>query len=102
MTPTQRSVKHLRDAGWPLVEVVEHHGRHTARTHDLWGWCDILAVGPQGILAVQTTSDNGGNVAARVRKVTESDTVAPVREAGIAIHVHGWKPDGRLRVVDVS
>ena len=50
---------------------------------------DVLAVGPRGVLAVQTTS--AANVAPRIRKIADHANVAAVREAGIAIHVHGWR-----------
>lgn len=104
-SPTQLTLRHLRDAGWPLVEVVEHWVPATRRRKDFAGFVDVIAVGPDGTLAVQTTSD--ANVAARVRKIAESPNVAALREAGWAIHVHGWKQKRKgarwtLRTVDVS
>lgn len=105
MTPTQLTVRHLRAEGWPLVEVVEHWNAFDRRRHDLFGFVDVLAVGPAGVLAVQTTSAT--NVASRIRKIADSPTVGAVREAGINIHVHGWRQKKKgarweLRVVDVS
>ena len=102
-SPTQRSLRYLRDEGWPLVEIVEHWNPHAKVRHDLFGFVDLLAVGPKGVLAVQTTTSD--NVAARVRKIAEHPNIAAVREAGIAVHVHGWRRAGRawaLRTVDVS
>ena len=104
-TPTTLTMRQLRDDGWPVVEKVEHwDGR---RTHDLFGIIDVLAVGPQGTLAVQTTSR--ANVSARVRKIAGSPTIAAIREAGWTVLVHGWhQPKGPGtrwvlgRVVDVS
>lgn len=105
ISPTKLTLRHLRDVeGWPLVEVVERWNPHARIRQDLFGFVDVLAVGPAGVLAVQTTSAT--NVAARVRKIGEHDNVATVREAGIAIRVHGWaKRSGRwvlVRDVDVS
>jgi hypothetical protein len=103
VTPTQLTVRHLRAAGWPIVEVVERWNAHARVRHDLFGFLDVLAVGPGGVLGVQTTTAT--NVAARISKIADHPNVAAVREAGIAIHVHGWaKKDGRwvLRQVDVS
>lgn len=104
LTPTKLTLRHLRAQGWPLVEVTERWNPHARIRQDLFGFVDVLAVGPQGVLAVQTTS--AANVAARVRKIAEHDNVAAVREAGIAIHVHGWqKKSGRWvlqREVDIS
>lgn len=92
LTPTQLSLRHLRDQGWPLVEVVERWNPHARIRQDLFGIIDVLAVGPAGVLAVQTTSHS--NVASRIRKIAEHPNVAAIRDAGIAIHVHGWKKVG--------
>ncbi len=89
LTPTQLTLRHLRSEGWPLVEVVEHWNPHARIRQDLFGFVDVLAVGPAGVLAVQTTS--AGNVASRIRKISEHPSVGAVRDAGIAIHVHGWR-----------
>lgn len=88
LSPTQLTLRHLRD-GWPLVEVVEHWNPHARKRHDLFGFVDVLAVGPHGVLAVQTTTV--GNVAARVRKIKEHPNLAPVLGAGIVVRVHGWR-----------
>lgn len=104
MTPTQLTLRHLRSEGWPLVEIVEHWNPHARIRQDLFGFVDVLAVGPAGVLAVQTTS--AAHVAERVRKIADSPNVVAVREANIMIHVHGWaKRSGRwtlAREVDVS
>jgi hypothetical protein len=42
------------------------------------------------------------DVPARVRKITDSPLLPLVREAGVRVVVHGWHPDGRLRLVDLS
>ena len=88
MTPTQLTLRHLRDEGWPLVEVVEKWNPHARIRQDLFGFIDVIAVGPSGTLAVQTTS--ASHVAERMRKIAEHANVAAVRDAGWSIHVHGW------------
>jgi hypothetical protein len=101
-SPTQRSLKVLRERGY-LAEVVEKWLPMARVRKDLWGFCDILCLNGKEILAVQTTS--GSNVSARVTKIANHENVEKVRQAGIAIHVHGWtKRKGRwqLREVDVS
>lgn len=100
-SPTQRSLAYLRER-YPLVQVVERWIPQARKRIDLYGIADILAVGDD-ILAVQTTS--ASNVAARVKKITESAALPVLRKAGIRIHVHGWrKSRGRwvLREVDLS
>jgi hypothetical protein len=45
-------------------------------------------------------------VANRVKKVTDSETIGRVREAGVRVEVHGWRKNvkGRYvqRIVDLS
>ena len=102
MTPTQRSLAYLRDEGY-LVEVVEKWNSFTRTRKDLWGWADLLAIRRGEVLAVQVTSEG---VANRVKKVTESETIGRVREAGVRVEVHGWRKNvkGRYvqRIVDLS
>ena len=100
MTPTARSLAHLRDQGYH-VEIVEMNKRAGIKVwkQDLWGWADLLAIRRGEVLAVQVTSRS--NVSARVRKITDSPLLPLVREAGIRVLVQGW--DGpQLREVDLS
>ena len=103
MSPTQRTLRHLRAAGYPLVQVVERWNPHAKVRQDLFGIVDVLAVGSD-IVGVQATS--GSNVAKRVTKLTESEALPLLRKAGIRVLVHGWRKaaSGRwtLREVDVS
>ena len=92
MTPTQRSLAHLRKT-WPLVAVTERWNPHAKVRQDLFGFIDIICVSSIGVLAVQTTSD--ANVSARVRKINETPAAAiwlqsPTRR----IVVHGWAKKG--------
>lgn len=104
MTPTQLTLRHLRNEGWPLVEKVEHWNAHAHISQDLFGFIDVIALRPNETLAVQATT--APNVAARIHKIADSPTVAHVRDAGWQIVVHGWaKKAGRwtlAREVDVS
>lgn len=103
ISPTQRTLKHLRDAGYPLVQVVEHWNPFARRRIDLFGIADVVAVG-EDIVAVQTTTNS--NVSARVNKILESDALPILRKVGIRVLVHGWRKgsNGRyvLREVDLS
>lgn len=102
LTPTQLSLRHLRREGY-TAEITERWNSFTRTRHDLLGFVDIIALKGCETLAVQTTS--AGNVAARVRKIAESPHIAAVRDAGWAVHVHGWAKKGHrweLRTVDVS
>ena len=103
MSPTQRSLKHLRESGY-VAEVVEKRVPKVFITRDLFGFIDVLAIRDHEVLGVQATS--GSNVAARVAKIAEAEHVGAVRKAGIRIVVHGWRKsaNGRwqLREVDCS
>jgi hypothetical protein len=103
-SPTQRTLAHLRAAGYELVQVVERWNPHARVRQDLFGIIDVLAVRPGEVLGVQATS--GSNVAARVAKITDHPSTPFLRRAGVRLLVHGWRKsaNGRwtLREVDVS
>jgi len=102
MTPTERSLKYLREQGY-LCAIVEKWNPHARIRQDLWGWCDILAIKKDEVLAVQVTSTG---VAARLKKIQESETVGRVREANIRIEVHGHRKNSKgeyvMRIEDLS
>lgn len=100
MTPTQRSLAHLRKTGW-TVAIVEkwnpHVGPHGIR-QDLFGCLDLLAVrpieastpsGPDGILGVQCCA--GSSAANRVAKILAEPRARTFLEAGGRIVVHAWR-----------
>lgn len=86
LSPMQRSLAKLRQDGY-RVHITEHYSR--GLKHDLFGFCDILALRENEVLAVQVTS--GSNVAARVKKIMDSEELPFVRKAAIRVVVHGWK-----------
>ena len=88
MTPTQRTLKKLRDDGW-MAEVVERWVPGANIRKDLFGWIDIMALRDGQTLAVQCTSYS--NMSARVKKIEESETIAEVRKAGWSVWVIGWR-----------
>jgi hypothetical protein len=71
---------------------------------DLFGLFDILAIREGETVAVQTTS--GSNVAARIRKIGDSEHTPAIRAANWRILVHGWSKGAngryRLREIDLS
>ena len=103
-SPTENSLKYLRKQGY-TVAVVEHWNPHARIRQDLFGFVDLLAIRGSETLAVQSTS--WANTASRVGKIAEHENVGFVRDAGWAIHVHGWRKNPKtnryeLKVVDVS
>lgn len=103
MSPTQRTLQHLRNLGYRAA-VTEHWNPFARRRVDLYGFVDVLAVGMGSTIAVQCTS--GSNVSSRVKKIADSDMTPILREAGWKIYVYGWRKgkNGRytLRTVDCS
>jgi hypothetical protein len=101
-SPTSRSLEYLRGEGYHCA-VVEHWNPFARIRQDLWGWCDILAIRKDEVLAVQVTASG---VSERIKKIEASDTLAKVRDAGIRIEVHGWRKNvaGKyvMRIVDIS
>ena len=79
-SPTQRTLAHLRAAGYPLVQVVERWNPYARVRQDLFGIIDVVAVGAD-IVGVQATS--ASNVSARVAKITESEALPILRNAGL-------------------
>lgn len=92
MTPTQRSLAHLRKS-WPLVAVVERWNPHAKIRQDLFGFIDIICFRENEVLAVQCTSD--GNVSARVQKILAAPAAAVwLQSQTRKIVVHGWAKKG--------
>ena len=105
VSPTQRTLKRLKDSGeYPLVQVVEHWNSFARIRQDLFGIIDILAIDHKGVVtALQVTSYS--NVGARVKKITESPATPFIRNADWVILVEGWhKKNNRWisRIVDLS
>lgn len=110
ISPTQRSLAHMREQGFDLVQVVEHWNPHAFIRQDLFGIIDILGIKGEETVAVQTTS--GSAVSARIRKMQESEALPFLRKAGWRILVHGWRKikvtrggiatKWELREVDIS
>lgn len=87
MTPTSRTLKHFRDAGW-LAEVVERWIPRVNIRRDFAGCIDIICYGDKGILGIQATST--ANVAARVAKSLAEPRLVTWLAAGGRFYVIGW------------
>ena len=102
MTPTQLTLRYLRENGW-LAEVVERWVPGANVRKDLFGFIDIVALKDGETLGVQATSYS--NISARVTKIVASDAVNEVRKANWSLWVVGWrKVENRWRekIVDCS
>ena len=90
VSPTQRSLKLLRDAGW-VCAITEHWNPFAFIRQDLFGFVDILAIKHKAMLAVQTTSDDGSHMSSRVRKITDNPNYELLKSTRCKIMVQGWK-----------
>ena len=102
MSPTQRSIKYLRELGYQ-VWIVEHWNHYARKRQDLFGCIDLLAIGNGETLAVQTTSR--GHVAARQKKIVENEYYPEMVRSGWKVHVHGWgklKAGWQVKIVELN
>ena len=78
--PTQRSLTHLRAAGYHC-EIVEQFVRFpSGHRKDLWGWCDIIVVRPGEVWQQTTTKGKRQRTRSKDRRQRYS---RQVREAGV-------------------
>lgn len=87
MTPSQRSIKLLREQGYQVANV-ESYNAFTKRKHDLYGCIDLLAIGNGETLAVQVTSKS--NMKARINKIADADAFPEMLRSKWRVIVHGW------------
>tara|TARA_R110000851_G_scaffold102347_1_gene218883 strand:+ start:1192 stop:1572 length:381 start_codon:yes stop_codon:yes gene_type:complete len=105
VSPTQRTLKRLRESGeYPLVQVVERWNAFAKIRQDLFGIIDILAIDIKGnTVGLQVTSYS--NISARIKKMENSDAISHLRDANWQLIVEGWhKKDNKWvsRIVDIS
>ena len=91
MSPTARSLRHLRALGY-TAEVVERTIPRTWIKKDLFG-VDIVALKPgEPVLAVHATT--GTNHAARRTKLEAAGFIALWKGAGAVLEIWSWKKTG--------
>ncbi|MBI5315852.1 MAG: hypothetical protein HZB34_07765 [Nitrospirae bacterium] len=91
MTPTARSLQHLKALGY-AARVVEKWNPFAKIRQDLFG-ADLLALkAGQPVLAIQCTS--GSNHAARRVKLEAEGFVALWKASGAALEVWSWSKQG--------
>lgn len=89
MTPTQRTLSHLRARGW-WPAVVEKWNPHARIRQDLYGFADLVALAADrpGVVAIQTTSASG--ISARRKKIKAEPMARQWLICGNSILLHGW------------
>lgn len=89
-SPTARTLKLLRDAGYSAA-VVERFNAHAKVRQDLFGFVDVVAIRSDqaGVLGVQATTVS--NQAARLTKMLVLPSLRTWLLAGNRVEIHGWK-----------
>lgn len=103
MSPTQLSLRKLKNDGYTTIQVVEVWIPFSRTRRDLFNAWDILAVKDGHTVAVQVTTKS--NMSARVNKISENEHLNNLRDANWTLLVHGWyKENNRWQVkeIDVS
>ena len=95
MTPTQRTIRELKNNGRKCAIVEKwnpHVGPHGIR-QDLWGIIDVLALDPeQGVIGIQCCAGSG--FASHLKKITEDraqDTLDWLQTPGTRLEVWAWR-----------
>jgi len=103
ISPAELTLRDLRNQGY-RAQVVEKWNPHARVRQDLFGIIDVLAIGRNETIAVQSTTKH--NLKARIKKIAESESIGDIREAGWTVLVHGWhQPKGkgtRWQLVEVD
>lgn len=89
-SPTQRTLKFLRDAGAAAV-VLERWNQYARIRQDIWG-ADILARQGQLLMAIQATSST--NHSARVEKARANPDTLNWLNCGVPYYVYSWGKKG--------
>lgn len=101
-SPTQRSLKYLRDKGY-TVDKVEWWNSFARIRKDAYGFGDLLACGKGKIALIQCTSYS--NISARRDKIFMIPAAYIWVASGGMIIIHGWKKLKRgavLKRVDIT
>ncbi len=100
-SPSSRSLAHLRKQGY-MAGVVERFIHHIKIRKDLFDCIDIIAISPDEVLAVQTTSR--ANVSSRIKKIRELPHYLLLLHCPMRLIVHGWDKgaNGRWRLQEIE
>jgi hypothetical protein len=91
MSPTARSLQHLRELGYQAA-VVEKTIPRTSIKQDCFG-ADLIALKPGApVLAIQTTT--GSNHAARKKKLEAEGFIDLWTSAGAVLEIWSWEQQG--------
>lgn len=91
-SPTQRTLEWCREHDW-LADVVEQNVPHCNVKRDLWGFVDILAIDPAGVLYGLQVTD-GSHHANRRDKILASPALPAWCQHGRVVELWSWSLAG--------
>lgn len=87
VSPTQRSLKLCRKAGW-VAQSVERWNPFARVRQDLHGFVDIHCLTGTQIVGIQATSRD--NVSSRLHKIEAEPRAKMWLQSGARLLIHGW------------
>lgn len=87
-SPTARTLEECRKRG-RTAQVVERWNKFANKTIDLFGVIDVVAIHPDGILGIQTTS--GDNHASRRTKILNEPRAKQWVDVGGLLQLWSWR-----------
>ncbi len=97
MTPTQRTIRELRQNGIKCA-IVEKWNAHIKIRQDMFGIIDIIALDPEkGVIGVQST---GSAFSQHIRKLQDEkaqETLDWLQTPGTSLELWGWRKIKRTR-----
>jgi hypothetical protein len=88
VSPTQRSLKYMRDDDW-TCGIVEKWNHFTKIRQDLFGFADVIAMKPDNTpILLQITSTGWSS---RLAKILAEPRALVALNSGFEIQVHGWR-----------
>jgi hypothetical protein len=96
MSPIQRTLNWLRERGYE-AQKTEHFNWHAKVRQDLFGFIDVLAVGENDMIAIQ--SSDGAHHAAHRQKILDSRAAQLLAMFGVDVEIWSWslKLSGKRR-----
>ena len=92
MSPTQRTLKVLREKENAIVDIVERYNSFIKTRHDCFNMFDLIAIRNGEIVGIQVTS--ASNHQARVKKIQDNPISVQWILAGGIIEVRTWGKRG--------
>jgi len=101
LSPTQRTLRSLRNRGL-ICEIVEKFISFPSPGHrnDLFGFIDILALGPKGIIGIQSCGDSFSE---HYRKILGSEYLVDwLNTPGTSLELWSWRKRKRKLAIGYS